>query len=226
MARDSRKHQKSVERKKAKRKAKQSQLRQAAPPNLSTSLRRAASWPLYEVLLSEAWTAPDGLAQIIVARTSFTGQIAAAAFLVDLMCLGVKSALVHVFDSYDDYEWNLRRGATTSDSMRFAELDLVAKIIQTGLDYARQLGFHPDPDYQHAKLLLSDANPAASPIHVPVGGPEGKPLFIAGPYDDVPQIIRTLTRAVGPDGFHVILPVPEDELDQLELLDEDEEAEV
>ncbi len=91
-----------------------------------------------------------------------------------------------------------------------ADLDLVAKIIREGVAYARQLGFEPDPDFRKAMLVLGEANPDACPISIPLGGPEGKPLFVAGPYDDVPIIISKLTRAVGRDGFHYIVPIDPD----------------
>ncbi len=35
----------------------------------------------------------------------------------------------------------------------------------------------------------------------------GKPVYVAGPYDDVANVLRTLDRSVGPDGYFVA-PVP------------------
>ena len=55
MARDPKKRQKALQRKKAKRKQKQAKTLQLSRPGASTLLRQAGSWPLREVLLTEEW---------------------------------------------------------------------------------------------------------------------------------------------------------------------------
>lgn len=45
---------------------------------------------------------------------------------------------------------------------------------------------------------------------LPLGGPEGKPAFFAGPYDNVARVIATLKRTVGPDGYHFMMPLEAD----------------
>jgi hypothetical protein len=145
--------------------------------------------------------------QILVARRSPSGQIAAGAFLVDLGCLGVKSAFASLFDSKRAYEQKLRRGITERQAMMEANLNLVAKIIREGIAYARRLGFNPDPDYREAMVLLGDANPDACDVPIPLGSKDGKPLFIAGPYDDMEQIMAKLEKAVGPGGFYYLVPL-------------------
>jgi len=40
-----------------------------------------------------------------------------------------------------------------------------------------------------------------------VGGKDGKPLFISGPYDDVPRIMARLEKAVGRGGLHFLTRV-------------------
>ena len=70
---------------------------------------------------------------------------------------------------------------------------------------------------------MGEANPKACSVPVPLGGPEGKPFFIAGPYDNTDRIIARLTKAVGPDGFHFLAPLGPDT--DLLLDDEDWEEE-
>lgn len=147
--------------------------------------------------------------QILVARRSGSGQIAAGSFLVDLGCLGVKSAFASLLDSRFEYEQKLRRRITSQQSMMSADLNLIAKIIREGIAYARELGFSPDPDYRDAMAVLGDADPDACPDEIPLGGEDGKPLFIAGPYDDVPAIMAQLTKLCRPDGFTYLLPLGE-----------------
>ena len=101
-----------------------------------------------------------------------------------------------------------------------ADVNLVAKIIREAIAYARELGFRPDPDYRDAIPVLGDADPDACDVPIPLGGKDGKPLFIAGPDDDVDRIMSKLTRKLGPDGFHFLVPLEEDE--EMPLLDDDE----
>ena len=72
--------------------------------------------------------------------------------------------------------------------------------------------------------VLGQANPAACHDPIPLGEPEGKPLFVAGPYDNATKIIAKLTAAVGPDGFHYLVPLdPETEFFVGDEDNEDEE---
>lgn len=208
MARDPKKRQKALQRKAARRKQKQKQskLQQIFQPSPQALLRQAGTWPLYEVLLSEEWDQQGAIIQILVTRQSSQGQIAVGTFLVDLGCLGVKSAFGRIIETRSQYQ-ELRRGMTSRQPMISADLNLVAKIIQEGIAYARELGFKPDPDYRQARLVLGDVDPDACLTDIPLGGSEGKPFFVAGPYDNVDRIMAKLTKAVGVDGFHYLVPV-------------------
>jgi hypothetical protein len=90
--------------------------------------------------------------------------------------------------------------------MKKADLNLAAKIVREAIAYARGLGFSPHPDYYDAAPLLAGADPDAEKKKIPLGSRDGKPLFVAGPYDDVPRIMAKLERAVGPNGFHFTAP--------------------
>jgi hypothetical protein len=202
--------QKARQRKEAKRKEKRSLLRQLfqSPRAL---LRASGNWPLRECLLTKEWQKEGAIVQILVARRSPSGQIATGMFLVDLGCLGVKSAFASLFDTRRDYERKLRATITSQQDMIKADLNLVAKIIHEAIAYAQDLGFKPDPDYRDAMLVLGGADPDACDVPIPLGGRDGKPLFIAGPYDKVDRIMAKLTRKLGPDGFNFLFPVGGDE---------------
>jgi hypothetical protein len=206
---------KVAKQKKKKRTARRS--RRGVPPLLVM----AGRWPLHEVLLTRDWQEEGEIVQILVARRSGLGQIASAAFLVDLGCLGVKSAFASLFDSEYEYEVKLRSRMTSQQEMMEADLNLVAKIIHEAIAYARRLGFQPDPDYRDAMLVLGDADPDACPDPIPLGSEDGKPLYIAGPYDDVDAIMAQLTKVCGPDGFRYLIPLGPD----TEFLLEDDEWE-
>jgi hypothetical protein len=166
----------------------------------------AAGWSLHEVLLSRGWEKEAALITILVARRSpMSGKVAAALFLVDLACLGVKSAQVKTFRDAAEYAAGLRAHALRIQPMAPADFNLAAKIIFTGLEYAANLGFKPDPVFAQAQPLLAGADPAACPTPVRTGGPEGKPLFVSGPYDDPRRIVAQLMRSVGEGNFHYLI---------------------
>jgi len=216
----SKKQQKARQRKAAKRKQ-QKQGRRFSIPWIQSPralLRTSGSWPLHDCLLTKEWREEGAITQILVARRSPTGQVATGSFLVDLGCLGVKSAFASLFDSQREYEQKLRNEMMARQSMAKADPNLVAKIIREAIVYANDLGFKPDPDYRDAMLVLGDADPDACDVSIPLGGKDGKPFFIAGPYDNVGQIMAKLTRKLGPDGFYFFVPMGGDE--ELFLLDE------
>jgi len=180
-------------------------------------LRASGHWPLYECLLTEEWQEERAITQILVARRSPSGQIAIGTFLVDLGCLGVKSAFGRLFDIRQEYE-ELRNGMMSRQDMIKADVNLVAKIVREAIAYAQDLGFKPDPDYRDAMLVLGDADPDACNVPIPLGGKDGKPSFFAGPYDNVDRIMAKLMRKLGPDGFTYVVPLSGDE--EIFLLDE------
>lgn len=203
--------QKARQRKAAKRKKRKERRGPSVPARQSPRaiVCASGSWPLHECLLTKEWQEEGNLIQILVARRSPQGQIAVGAFLVDLGCLGVKSAFGRLFDSRGEYK-ELRNNATFRQEMVKADVNLVAKIIREGIAYAKELGFRPDPDYRDAMPVLGDADPDTCDVPIPLGR-DGKPFFFAGPYDNAERIIAKLTRKLGPDGFHFVVPLGGDE---------------
>lgn len=184
----------------------------------TSGIALAAKWPVHEVLLSEGWEQQAVLITILIARRSpISGKVAAGLLLVDLACLGIKSAQVKLFASPAEYSVGLRAHAVHIQPMAAADFNLVTKIVMTGLAYAANLGFKPDPVFAQTEHLFSGADPASCTTPVPTGGPEGKPYFVAGPYDNARQIVAQLTRVVGAGNFHYMVQVPGKELG---LLDE------
>lgn len=178
----------------------------AAPQRPAGGMAIAAGWPVYEVLLSRGWDKQDELATVLIARRSpNSGKVAAATFLVDRACLGVKGAQVRLHKDVAEYRAGLRAHIVGRQQMDAADFNLAAKIIFTGLEYAAGLGFRPDAVFAQAEPLLAGADPdaVATPVHA--GGKDGKPLFINGPYDDVERVLAQLRRSVGEGNFNYVL---------------------
>lgn len=204
VTKDQKTRQKSLQRKAAKQKKLQSR-RTVDHIGSQVALRAAAGWPLHECLISRDWKREGELVQILVSRQSPSGSLAAGVFLVDLGCLGVKSAFAKVFRSFTEYEM-LRQRLMSTQPLVHADLNLAAKIIREALAYARKLGFDPDPDYREASLFLASADTDACDAQIPLGK-DGEPFFVAGPHDNAKRIMAQLSRTVGLGNFHYLVPI-------------------
>lgn len=166
-----------------------------------------ADWPLYECWITEDWQEPGQIVQVLVARRAGSDRVAFALFLVDLGCLGVKNADSGVIDSVMEYEDTVRSLMMEMQSMVPCSLDLAAKVVHEGIRYARELGFQPHRDARKALKLLKGASPEEVLEVVPLGDGSGRPLFVAGPYDNVDAVLAKLDRVVGEDGYAFVHPV-------------------
>ena len=215
--------QKKRERHAAKRKAKRRSARaRLTPMGRKAILRRAAHWPLLGCWVNEGWRDPMKLNQVVVARRDpYTGEVIAGVVLMDRACLGAKNAYVANFKVAAEFRKELLEHVRQSQELVEIELNLAAAIIKAGIDYAAQFGFRPHADYREAAILLGDADPDAVTEEIAVGGPEGKPFYVSGPYDNPEKIMAQLRRKVGPDGFHFMYALggSPDDFDDFEILE-------
>lgn len=209
MAQDPRKRQQKLQRKATKRKQKRTQVAQLVHQLTTPSLNKAKTWPLREVWLSKEWRDSESLTQIVVARQGPSDLVAIGNFLVDQGSLGVKNAFGRVVNESDYKEYV--KGMRERQALIKSDLDLVAKIIREAIAYAKALGFQPNKDTGQAMQMLGGADPDACSVTIPLGGKDGRPFYFGGPYDNYDRIIRTLTKAVGPDGFTYVVPLGEDQ---------------
>ncbi len=216
------------EQSRARREAKRKEKRKSAKPQLSSRskkaiLRAGLAWPVMECWINEAWKDPTQLNQIVVARRNpATGEVIVGLYLVDRACLGVKNAHAANFINAETFRREML--AHLSQEQKFVKIDfnLAVKILKVGMEYGAQFGFRPHRDYEDASILLQDADPDAVDVEISVGGPDGKPMFMSGPYDNVPKIMARLTHLLGPDGFTCLLRIDPDRgmfLDGDETLD-------
>ena len=65
--------------------------------------------------------------------------------------------------------------------------------------FAAGLGLDPHPDFEQVREQLGElTGPCAITF-----GQQGRPLYVAGPYDDSIAIMRAIKAAVGSEGFAV-----------------------
>ena len=205
--------QAKLERKAAKRKKQKQQQHGGTGSTLGrrAQVLQAATWPLLECWVNETWRDPMKLTEVVVARRSqSTGEIVAAAFLLDRACLGVKNAMLANFATAQTYRSEFLERFEGFQKMVQVELNLAVAIIQAGLDYAASLEFRPHRDYAEAALLLGGADPLAVSESIPVGGSDGKPHFVAGPYDNPTRVVKHLERLLGRGNFYFTAPLDPD----------------
>jgi hypothetical protein len=204
---DPRKRQKKLERRKAKEKAKKKVLATRNPGDPAVRIERAASAPILHCSTTDVlWD--QGMSHVLVSRKLNSGNVAFAAFLVDMYCLGVKDALFNV-TSRSRYDWELCDKLFRDREIFKLEPEEARKLVEGAVEYAGELGFPPHPDYLKAKRIFGNIDAGACTKKF-VYGKDGKPYFVAGPYDNPSRcrrIISTLTDRCGPDGFHFTMPV-------------------
>lgn len=214
MALDPRKRQKQLAKQRARRKAKagvQKRSRQGGSSWLSAfaglEFELATHAPVYECYVAdEVFGSDQGIGQVVVSRLSGNGQVAAGVFLIDAYCLGVKDAFAFL-RSRVDFEDLLLPGIGQTVTLRRVEPAYAKKLIVDAIAYARDLGFEPHKDYKLASKVLHDIDATACTTEFTFGK-DGKPFFVSGPNDTEArskQIIDTLRRRCGPDGYHFMM---------------------
>ncbi|MBI1913985.1 MAG: hypothetical protein HYS12_04515 [Planctomycetes bacterium] len=235
MAKNPRKRQQKLERRAAKRKEKKHLIAREHNVSLAEKLTATVKYPILHTWVTEDLWA-QGMGWVLFSRQLPDGSIAFAAFLVDRYCLGVKNAMADI-GTRSDYESNMVRKMRTEFRSEEVTPAAARKIVEGAVDYARDLGFPPHPDYHKAKLLFGDVDPAECKDEFEFGK-DGKPFFVSGPFESArrsQEIVNTLMHRCGPDGFEYLVRIhpsqeivsldEEDDLDGY-LDDEDEPEDV
>jgi len=58
-----------------------------------------------------------------------------------------------------------------------------------------------------ARSVLDGIDPAGTATAIAVGGLDGRPMYVVGPFEDPTAIMTQLERAVGPRGFELVAPL-------------------
>lgn len=209
--------QKRLAKQKAKRAEKRRQLAKTSSKNPAIRFQSAASWPVAETLEPvELWD--RGIGNLIIARRSPNGRIVMGAFLVDVFCLGVKNALwKEVGDA--EYKAIVNKLAGSGGPNRNISPERFSKLVHCAVDYAQSFGIPPHPDFLTTRHLMDGIDPSLCDDEFEFGK-DGKPFYIAGPYDS-PGKSRLVAERINAAGGHYFVPVQESEMLGL-IKDEDE----
>lgn len=162
-----------------------------------------ADFPVGPCFASDNWKHEEGaLASVVISRVLPNKKLVSVVFLVDLGCLGVKNIVAYK-STKGELETYLHNRQLIHEPVA---PETAVKIVRTGVDFAEHCGFEPHADYKIASLILGDIDPEESDEDVGTGR-DGKPFFVAGPYDDSDAIMSHLLERFGPDGFHYMMPM-------------------
>src|SRR5262249_47635954 len=141
----------------AKRKAKHQVLARAKSKGLAAQFAAAAQYPiLHSSITQDLWT--EGLGWVCVSRELPNGAVAFALFLVDRYCLGVKNAMGHIASRFD-YESDVEKKMREQGAQK-VHPSSARKLVESAVEYARALGFHPHADYAEARHIFGDIDPS------------------------------------------------------------------
>jgi hypothetical protein len=179
-------------------------------------IQHADQYPVEACYLNTDWK-EQGLARIVVTRSQNDGRAMVGVFLVDIFCLGVKNAFCNEGLTRRQIEDELLPRYYQNEEPTRIGINYAKEIIYGAVDYARSLGFEPHPDFELSRHVLGTEEFSRT-RSLQFGGPEGKPLYIAGPDDDAPSVLRKLRERLGENGFDFIMPA-----DDWGALEEDED---
>ncbi|NOZ46375.1 MAG: hypothetical protein GXO79_06295 [Chlorobi bacterium] len=164
---------------------------------------RAKDLPFHECYINAKWN-EKGMATVFISKKQPSGNYIYAIFLIDIYCLGVKNAMFNFNQNSIKYE-DLKSKLFSSEDFVLYDIVETHNIIYGAIDYAEELGFKPHKDFNIAEYILN-SDLIDDGIDEIEFGHNGKPLFVAGPDDNVNRIINTLKRTVGEGNFYYIIP--------------------
>lgn len=146
----------------------------------------------------------NGLASVLVARTTGYNRFVICTYLVDYWCLGVKDSIPPRqmnSSQYQDFIEHLY--SCFPEGYQEISLEQAQSFVLGAVDYAANLGLSPHPDFEKSKAHLGE-NDRRIQIEF---GRDGKPFFVSGPYDDGQKILGILNNNVGENNFEYILNI-------------------
>ena len=172
-------------------------------------IRRARAFPMLGCWISGEWQKDSpGLVEILVARQQPDGDICFGMYLVDKFCLGLKNTLAKTGYSRTRYEDGIYNTFFHETTPVTCTPELAHQMIYASIDYAAQFGFTPEKDFTLTQHLLAPRGELEEPYDLTFGR-DGKPFFIAGPYDDAKLILKQLERTAGPGNYDYLVMSPD-----------------
>lgn len=193
----------------AKKRSKQIAARkeQARQKNLLNSfagrMQLACKGDVHQCFLSSELLESEGrIGTAMIVRKMPNGRLACVRFLVDCLCLGVKSVQSHFF--FPSELADLLDHLEQYETLQPVSAAATRKYVESAIQYAAKYGFDPGKTYQKHAEIWEGVDPADCKTEFHFGDENGNPCFIAGPNDtpqDVTNILSTLDRTAGEGNY-------------------------
>jgi hypothetical protein len=168
--------------------------------SLPARVLRAADAPIQHCLLTES-VFDIGMGTLVLARGATPHHIAVSSFLIDAFCLGIKDVM---FDSVEREVFEMYIEAMDAGSpMVPVNPNYARKLLRDLAAWSQSIGFAPHRDFAAVERVFGDVSADASDADFRFGR-DGKPVYIPGPDDTAPLILRRieqLRKSLGDDGF-------------------------
>lgn len=208
MGKDRKKIQKKKVQKAAKQRAKKSHRKKEHGGRAPLAIRGTLQAPVYQCWEPIGFFGGvPGIGPVIITRKAEHHRILMAVFLVDIFCLGVKDAFIRLL-SEEEYRQHIKL-TKNQQPLKKISPERARKLVEGAEAYAGQFGLKPHKDYQAAKKIFGDIDVSACPDTFEFGH-NGKPFYVAGPYDTPAfqrRVMKALQESTGPEGSDFILPV-------------------
>jgi hypothetical protein len=169
--------------------------------------QRARKLPIVKAYINSDFQ-ENGLACVLIIRQQGGEKYLVGTFMVDVFCLGIKNSLFEM--GLPEYELNAYvENYYEKIGLPYKEYDpnYAQNVVWGAFEYAEELGFAPTKysDFDITQYIL-DPIDEVDFIEIEFGQ-DGKPLFIAGPHDNVQKIRNILTKKVGAEGYNFLHPM-------------------
>lgn len=217
MAKNDKKRQQKLEKKRMDRKAKQKSAAQLNSASPQDRMRIAAQWPIYECL---TMSFIEGMTQVWISRRNVDGRFAEAHYLLDTYGIGVKDVFSSIAHSAQRWA-ECKEDAVEEVALIPCTPAYARKLVEQTVAYSRTLGIEPPKDYATAAILFGDIDASECSDEFTFGY-EGKPAYIVGP-EDRPQDILKWSERIHAGGGEVSLEKRPDLLNSLDEEDFEDE---
>jgi hypothetical protein len=150
-------------------------------------VKKSAEFPVFQCVINVDWQTP-GLASIFVVRQLPNQKFILGSYLVDVLCLGLKDTFCNANLSAQATQGML---ASVPMQMEAIEYEDARSLILGGIEYARSLGFEPNPDWKDSQHIIEPERPFSPKFKF---GRHGKPIYIPGPHDNPIKVLSKLDK--------------------------------
>jgi len=165
--------------------------------------KKLARFPMERAAINDTWRS-DRWASIVVVRRKPKGRRAVLAMLVDLGCLGLKTAMLRTDVSMDEAAQLQDKIIEGRDNEKVPG-GLAARILQHGVAWKQKAGLEVNPMVFVAEAFLGQWDKSDSDVPIPLGR-YGQFFYVPGPDDEWEPVINTLREEHGEEGFNFMLP--------------------